>query len=103
MPKLPQIAAITLTGALGWGHCAAHNIPPWDKDFRTTFVDGCKQSQSTGLDAKELARMCSCVAGELERNLPQQRMIEMSQPVSGGQASPLAPYVQIAKEKCAAK
>jgi len=103
MPKVLQIVAITLTGALGWGTCAAHNTPPWDKDFRATFVDGCKQSPSTGMDAKELARMCTCVAAELEHNLPQQKMIEMSQPMSAGQPSPLAPYVQNAKEKCAAK
>jgi hypothetical protein len=73
----------------------------WDKGYRDNFVSGCMKSNNTGIESAKMAQACACMAQEMERQMSEDRMVELSRMPEGQEkATALTPYLQTAKAKC---
>ena len=81
--------------AIGFAHAARAE---WTKAYRDNFVNGCINAVG---DAQKAAHGCACMAREMEAQVSQDRMIELSRMPNGQERSAaLTPLLQTAKAKC---
>ena len=73
----------------------------WDQTYRDNFVNSCVKSTSSSPELEKSMRMCTCMERQVEAQLPQEKMIEISKMPEGQEKnSAISPLVQEAKTKC---
>ena len=88
------IAAIAVA-ATGFAHLAEAE---WTKEYRDNFVTGC---MNAARHAQNASQGCACMAREMEAQVSQNRMIELSRMPNGEERSEaLTPLLQTAQAKC---